>query len=46
MSGARFPCRLLAAVHGVALGGGFHIARGADVLYVAPDARLAILEIK
>ncbi len=40
------PVPVIAAIHGVALGGGFQIALGADVRYVAPDARLAILEIK
>ena len=33
-------------IHGVALGGGFQIALGADIRYVAPDSRLAIMEIK
>jgi enoyl-CoA hydratase/carnithine racemase len=37
---------VIAAIHGVALGGGFQIALGADVRYVAPDARLSILEVK
>jgi len=40
------PVPVIAAIHGVALGGGFQIALGADLRYVAPDARLAILEIK
>ena len=34
------PVPVIAAVHGVAFGGGFQIALGADVRYVAPDARL------
>jgi enoyl-CoA hydratase/carnithine racemase len=40
------PVPVIAAVHGVAFGGGFQIALGADVRYVAPDAKLSILEIK
>jgi enoyl-CoA hydratase/carnithine racemase len=40
------PVPVIAGIHGVALGGGFQIALGADVRYVAPEARLAILEIK
>ena len=40
------PVPVIAGIHGVALGGGFQIALGADIRYVAPDARLAILEIK
>ena len=46
MSGATLPVPVVAAIHGVALGGGFQIALGADMRYVAPDARLSILEIK
>ena len=40
------PVPVIAAVHGVAFGGGFQVALGADLRYVAPDARLAIMEIK
>jgi enoyl-CoA hydratase/carnithine racemase len=37
---------VIAAVHGVAFGGGFQLALGADLRFVAADARLAVLEIK
>jgi enoyl-CoA hydratase/carnithine racemase len=37
---------VVAAVHGVAVGGGFQLALGADLRVVAPDARLGVFEIK
>jgi len=37
---------VIAAVHGVAFGGGLQIALGADLRYVTPDAQLSVLEIK
>ncbi|HEX9992917.1 MAG TPA: crotonase/enoyl-CoA hydratase family protein [Acidimicrobiales bacterium] len=40
------PAPVIAAVHGVALGGGFQLAIGADLRFVAPDARLSVLEIR
>jgi enoyl-CoA hydratase/carnithine racemase len=40
------PVPVIAAVHGVAFGGGFQLMLGADMRYVAPDTRLAVLEIK
>lgn len=42
----QIPVPVIAAVHGVALGGGFQVALGADIRFVAPDTKLAILEIK
>jgi enoyl-CoA hydratase/carnithine racemase len=40
------PVPVLAAVHGVAFGGGFQLALGADLRYLAPDTKLAIIEAK
>lgn len=42
----RLPVPVVAAVHGVAFGGGLQIALGADIRYVAPDARLSLMEIR
>jgi enoyl-CoA hydratase/carnithine racemase len=40
------PVPVIAAVHGVALGGGMQIALAADLRIVAPDSRLSVLEIR
>jgi enoyl-CoA hydratase/carnithine racemase len=40
------PAPVIAAVHGVAVGGGFQLALGADLRVVAPDAQLGVFEIK
>ena len=40
------PVPVIAAVHGVCFGGGLQIASGADIRVVAPDARLAVMEMK
>jgi len=37
---------VIAAVHGVAFGGGFQIALGADMRYATADTRFSVMEIK
>jgi enoyl-CoA hydratase/carnithine racemase len=37
---------VIAAVHGVAFGGGLQVTLGADIRIVAPDAKLAVMEAR
>jgi enoyl-CoA hydratase/carnithine racemase len=42
----QLPVPVIAAVHGVAFGGGLQLMLGADLRFVTPDARLSVMEIK
>lgn len=42
----KLPVPVIAAVHGICFGGALQIAGGADIRVVAPDARLAVMEMK
>ena len=42
----RLPVPTIAALHGVAYGGGCQIALGADIRFAAPDAKISVMEIK
>jgi enoyl-CoA hydratase/carnithine racemase len=42
----KLPMPVIAAMHGVCFGGGLQVASGADIRIVAPDARLAVMEVK
>ncbi len=40
------PVPVIAAMHGVAYGGGLQVALGADIRYATADTRLSVMEIK
>lgn len=40
------PVPVIAAIHGVAFGGGFQLCLGADIRYVTADTRMSVMEIK
>ncbi len=42
----RLPVPVIAAIHGVAFGGGCQIALGTDIRVIAPDAKMSVMEIK
>jgi len=42
---SELPVPVIAAVHGVAFGGGFQLMLAADIRFMAPDTRLSIMEI-
>lgn len=42
----RLPVPVIAALHGAVYGAGFQLALGADMRICAPDAKLAIMEMK
>ena len=46
MQWRKLPVPVIAAIHGVCFGGGLQIASGADIRVVAPDTRMAIMEMK
>ena len=46
MQWRRLPVPVIAAVQDVAFGGGFQLALGADMRFVAPRARMAMMEVK
>ena len=42
----QLPVPVIAAIQGVAFGGGFQLALSADMRFLSPDARMSIMEIK
>ncbi|MEE4207895.1 MAG: crotonase/enoyl-CoA hydratase family protein [Parvularcula sp.] len=46
MQWRKLPVPVIAAMHGVCLGGGLQIASGADIRIAHPETRMAIMELK
>lgn len=42
----KLPMPVIGAVHGVCFGGGLQVASGADIRFIARDARLSVMEVK
>ncbi|HSZ75292.1 MAG TPA: crotonase/enoyl-CoA hydratase family protein [Rhizomicrobium sp.] len=42
----QIPVPVIAAIHGVAFGGGFQLTLGADMRYIAADAKMSVMEVK
>jgi enoyl-CoA hydratase/carnithine racemase len=42
----KLPVPVIAAVHGTAFGGGLQLMLGADIRFIAPSAKLSIMEIE
>jgi enoyl-CoA hydratase/carnithine racemase len=42
----QLPVPVIAAIQGVAFGGGFQLALGADMRFLSPEARMSIMEVK
>jgi enoyl-CoA hydratase/carnithine racemase len=43
---SELPVPVIAAVHGHALGAGCQLALGADIRFIAPDAKMSVLEVR